>query len=63
VCVDSPPVLERAHAQAAGIGSSGKNTCLIDRLAGSYFFLGEILTTVELPPDAPATRTSPRILT
>jgi epoxyqueuosine reductase len=55
VCVDSAPVLERAHAQAAGIGWIGKNTCLIDRLAGSYFFLGEILTTVELPPDPPAT--------
>jgi epoxyqueuosine reductase len=55
VCVDSAPVLERAHAQAAGVGWIGKNTCLIDRLAGSYFFLGEILTTVELPPDPPAT--------
>lgn len=47
--VDSAPVLERAFAQKAGLGWIGKNTMLINSQAGSYFFLGEILTNLPLP--------------
>ena len=54
VCVDSAPVLERAHARDAGLGWIGKHTNLIARDAGSWFFLGEILTDLPLPEDAPA---------
>ena len=50
--VDSAPVLERGFAQKAGLGWIGKNTMLINSSAGSYFFLGEIYTTLELPVDA-----------
>lgn len=52
--VDSAPVLERALARNAGLGWIGKHTNLIARDAGSWFFLGEIYTTLELPPDPPA---------
>ena len=51
--VDTGPVLERDHAAQAGIGWHGKNTMLIDEQLGTWFFLAEILTTLELPPDAP----------
>ena len=54
VCVDTAPVLERAHARDAGLGWIGKHTNLIARDAGSWFFLGEILTDLPLPEDAPA---------
>ncbi len=54
VCVDSAPVLEKALARNAGIGWIGKHTNLIARDAGSWFFLGEILTDLPLPVDAPA---------
>lgn len=50
--VDSAPVLERALAEKAGMGWIGKNTMLLNRRAGSYFFLGEIYTSLPLPVDA-----------
>ncbi len=51
--VDSAPVLERALAEQAGLGWIGKNTMLINRRAGSWFFLGEIYTNLPLPIDPP----------
>jgi epoxyqueuosine reductase len=54
VFVDSGPVLERALARDAGIGWIGKHTNLIARDAGSYFFIGEILTDLPLPIDEAA---------
>lgn len=51
--VDSAPVLERALAEKSGLGWIGKNTMLIASDAGSWFFLGEIYTNLELPIDAP----------
>ena len=52
--VDTGPILERDHAAQAGIGWHGKNTMLIDEGRGTWFFLAEVLTTLELPPDQPA---------
>jgi len=54
VFVDSGPVLEKALARKAGIGWIGKHTNLLARDAGSYFFIGEILTDLPLPADEPA---------
>ncbi|WP_375177612.1 tRNA epoxyqueuosine(34) reductase QueG [Marinobacter mobilis] len=51
--VDSAPVLERALGTQAGLGWQGKNTMLITRQAGSFFFLGEIFTSAPLPVDTP----------
>ena len=51
--VDTGPVLERDHAAQAGIGWHGKSTMLIDRKLGTWFFLAEILTTLEFAPDPP----------
>ena len=53
VFTDSAPVLEKALARNAGLGWIGKHTNLIARDAGSYFFLGEIYTDLELPLDEP----------
>jgi epoxyqueuosine reductase len=49
--VDSGPVLEKAWAQRCGIGWQGKHTIIINRSGGSYFYIGIILTTLELEPD------------
>lgn len=54
VYVDTGPVVERAFARFSGIGWMGKNTCIISEQKGSWFFLGVILTTLELEPDLPA---------
>ena len=51
--VDTGPVLERDHASAAGLGWNGKSTVQIHRGLGTWFFLAELLTTLELPPDTP----------
>jgi len=51
--VDTGPVLERDYAAQAGIGWHGKSTMLIDQRLGTWFFLAEILTTLELPADEP----------
>jgi epoxyqueuosine reductase len=52
---DTGPILERDFAERAGLGWAGKSTMLLNRKLGTWFFLSEILTTLELPPDAPTT--------
>lgn len=54
VAVDTAPVLEREWAASAGIGWIGKNTMVLNQELGSFFYLGEIITTLELVASAPA---------
>jgi len=51
-CADTAPLLERTYARAAGLGWIGRNTCLINQASGSWFFLGELLVSIEILPDA-----------
>ena len=53
VFVDTAPVMEKPLAERAGIGWQGKHTNLVSRTQGSWLFLGEIYTTLDLPPDDP----------
>ncbi len=53
ICVDTSAIIERELAAAAGIGWIGKNTLVLHQSLGSCFFLGEIVTDLDLPPDDP----------
>jgi epoxyqueuosine reductase len=51
--VDTGPIAEKAWAAAAGLGAWGKNACLLHPEHGSWFFLGEVVTSLDLPADGP----------
>jgi epoxyqueuosine reductase len=53
ICVDTAPILERTFARLAGLGWIGKNTCLISEPLGSWFFLGEMVTSLAIAADSP----------
>ncbi len=52
--VDTGPIVERVYAKYAGVGWTGKNTCILNQQLGSWLFLGVILTSLDLAPDLPA---------
>ena len=49
--VDTGPLVERVYARYAGVGWTGKNTCILNQELGSWLFLGVILTSIEIQPD------------
>lgn len=53
--VDTGPVAEKAYAVAAGLGSYGKNTCVLNQKLGSWFFIGVLITDLEVAADVPTT--------
>ncbi|MEC7670349.1 MAG: tRNA epoxyqueuosine(34) reductase QueG, partial [Pseudomonadota bacterium] len=53
VFVDTAPLMEKPLAHKAGLGWQGKHTNLVSRQMGSWFFLGSVFTTLDLPVDAP----------
>ena len=53
VYVDTGPVAEKAYAVAAGLGAYGKNTCVLNQRLGSWFFIGVVITDVEIENDSP----------
>ncbi|HSG67831.1 MAG TPA: tRNA epoxyqueuosine(34) reductase QueG [Bacteroidales bacterium] len=56
VFVDSAPIMERAWAQRSGLGWTGKNACLINKDMGSFFFIGTIITNLDLSYDTGESR-------